>query len=318
MKVVTREELERVIHIEPDMIEVVEGAFNALVNRTVWMPPIMRIDVPENNGEVDIKSAYISGYDSFAIKISSGFFNNPQIGLPSANGLMMLLSSETGVPQAILADNGYLTDMRTAAAGAIAAKYLSRSDSKVAGIIGTGAQAKYQLIALTQVREIDRVIVYGRRSEKANQYKVEIEEELGLSVEVADDIKQVVTNSDIVVTTTPATEPLIQADWLHPGLHITAMGSDAEHKQELDARVLETADLVVCDVKSQAETLGELRSCTSPDVHERVLELGEITSGQKQGRTDDQQVTVCDLTGTGVQDTAIARHADQLLTSTNQ
>lgn len=318
MRVVNRQEIEAVVKLDSEVIDIVEEAFSDLIKKSVQMPPIMRIDVPENNGEVDIKSAYVAGLDSFAIKISSGFFNNDQLGLPSANGLMLLLSSETGIPKAVLADDGYLTEIRTAAAGAVAAKYLAKENSSVAGVIGTGAQARYQVKAIAQVRSLEKVLVYGRTPEKVQQYKEEIEAELNVTVEIKPDAEQVVRNSDIVVTTTPATEPIIQSEWLHPGLHITAMGSDAEHKQELEAAVLENADVVICDVKEQSVRLGELRTCQSKQVVEQASELGEITSGTIQGRTNEEQVTTCDLTGTGVQDTAIARYAYSLLSDKNQ
>lgn len=303
----TREEIERLIRLDPPLLKVIEQAFTALVTKKVTMPPIMRIDVPEHNGEVDIKSAYIEGEDSFAVKLSTGFFNNPSAGLPTSGGMMILLDSRTGQPLAVLADEGLLTDLRTAAAGAVAAAFCSRKDAHRAGIIGTGAQARLQLKALTLVRPIDHVYVYGRRVEQAEAYKKEVENELGLPVTICSSVKQVVDESDIVVTTTPSREPLIYAAWLKPGLHITAMGSDAEHKQELDHGVLEQADSITCDVIHQSRRLGELRGV--PDLEKQALELGELTSGRKQARTSDEDITVCDLTGTGVQDTAIARFA---------
>ncbi|WP_231572500.1 cyclodeaminase [Halobacillus sp. BBL2006] len=307
-----REEIEQVIRLDTDVIQVIEEAFSALITKKVHMPPIMRVDVPINNGEVDIKSAYIEGFDSFAVKLSSGFFNNPKLGLPSANGMMILLSAETGIPEAVLADNGLLTDIRTAAAGAVAARHCSREDSRVAGIIGTGAQARLQLQALTLVRPIEHVLVYGRRQEAAEKFKKDIKELLGLQVNVCGSPQQVVEKSDIVVTTTPAKEPIVQSEWLHAGLHITAMGSDAEHKQELECAVLDKADVFVCDVIQQSKRLGELRNCEA-HISEKAIELGEITTGRKRGRESDNQVTVCDLSGTGVQDTAIARHVYSLL-----
>ncbi|WP_340689487.1 cyclodeaminase [Halobacillus kuroshimensis] len=303
----TREEIERLIRLDPPLIKVIEQAFTALVTKKVTMPPIMRMDVPEHNGEVDIKSAYIEGEDSFAVKLSSGFFNNPSVGLPTSGGMMILLDSRTGQPLAVLADDGLLTDLRTAAAGAVAAAFCSRKVAGKAGIIGTGAQARLQLKALTLVRPIDHVYVYGRRKDQAAIYKKEVENEQGLPVTICSSVKQVVDESDIVVTTTPSREPLIYAEWLKPGLHITAMGSDAEHKQELDHGVLEKADSITCDVIHQSRRLGELRGV--PDLENRALELGELTSGRKQARTSDEDITICDLTGTGVQDTAIARFA---------
>ncbi|MBM7572594.1 cyclodeaminase [Aquibacillus albus] len=313
MEVVSKKQLEEVVTLNHLLINIIEQAFTDLLVKEVQMPPIMRVDVPDYNGEVDIKSAYVPGYDSFAIKISSGFFNNYKLGLPSANGLMLLISSKTGVPKAVLADNGYLTDIRTAAAGAVAAKYLAKTKSPNVGVIGTGAQARLQVKAVSLVRKIEKLFVYGRTKEKAEKYKQEMEKELQVPVQLMEHPKEVVQSSDTVITTTPATDPVIRAEWLHPGLHITAMGSDAEHKRELDEHVVEAADLVVCDKKEQSTRLGELKGKSEKFVGNNVLELGQITSGAAVGRETPEQITVCDLTGTGIQDTAIARFAYERL-----
>ena len=133
---------------------------------------------------------------------------------------------------------------------------------------------------------------------------------------MAESAEQVVRNSQLIVTTTPATEPIVKAEWLHAGLHITAMGSDAEHKQELEAEVLLAADKVICDAKMQCAKLGELHHALHSGVlknSSRVIELGQLTSKELIGRDSNEQITVCDLTGTGVQDTAIALFAYQEL-----
>ena len=322
MNLFKEEEIRKFVAVNSTAIEIVEEGFTALANGNVTLPPIMRIDIPENNGEIDVKTAYIKGLDTFAIKISSGFFNNPSLGLPSLSGMMMLFNTTTGITESILLDNGYLTDVRTAAAGAVAAKYLAKEKVKNVGVIGTGTQARYQIEALSKVRDFETIYVYGRNEEAAKRYAVEMEGKLGKNVIVAKSVEQVVKESEIVITTTPSTTPLIKAEWLHPGLHITAMGSDAEHKQELDAKIFDQVDLIVCDVKSQVFRLGELHHAKEQNIignDSPILELGEITSGLKIGRTNDQQITVCDLTGTGVQDTVIARFAyDQLMTENKE
>ncbi|RKJ22440.1 ornithine cyclodeaminase family protein, partial [Butyricicoccus sp. 1XD8-22] len=185
------------------------------------------------------------------------------------------------------------------------------------GIIGTGAQARYQLKALKLVRNFEKVLVYGRTPDNAKKLLADVKDKLDAHIQITEEAETVVRNSDIVVTTTPATEPLIKADWLHPGLHITAMGSDAEEKQELEADVLKKADRFVCDTRAQCARLGELhhsieQGFISEDAS--IIELGEVTSGKKAGRVCEQEITVCDLTGTGVQDTAIALQAFKLLT----
>ncbi|MFB5198484.1 cyclodeaminase [Neobacillus sp. KR4-4] len=320
MLIFTEKELKQYVQINQEAIKVVEDAFTKLSSNEVIMPPIMRVDIEDQNGEVDVKSAYIKDKEMFAIKISSGFFNNYQLGLPSGNGMMILISTQSGVPEAILLDNGYLTEVRTAAAGAVAAKYLSKESIETVGVIGAGSQARFQLRSLSLVRNVSKVLVYARSAERAQAFAAEMAAELGVEITAVLSAETVVKNSDTVITTTPTKEPLIKADWLHPGLHITAMGSDAEHKQELEAEVLAKADLLVCDTKAQCARLGELHHALARGVlteNSQIIELGEITSLQVEGRTSDEQITVCDLTGTGVQDTAIALFAYQEMKKRN-
>src|SRR4051794_4562895 len=299
------------VKISREAMTVIEAAFAALGRGGVVMPPVLHVEIAERNAEMDVKKAYVPGLPSMALKVSTGFFDNPKRGLPSLSGMMALISAETGRVEAVLLDNGYLTDVRTALAGAIAADRLARADARVAGIIGTGLQARLQLEALRLVRPIERVLLWGRDPAKAEALARELEAGFGLPVASAP-AEQVVRTADVVVTTTAARAPVILADWLHPGLHITAMGSDAPGKQELDPRILGRADRVVVDRRSQCERLGELRSALAagtvpPD--RPIDELGEIVAGSKPGRRSASEITVCDLTGTGVQDTAIAIHA---------
>ena len=312
MLIFTEQELKQYVKLNLEAINIVEDGFTKLANKEVEMPPIMRVDVHDQNGEVDVKTAYVKGKEMFAIKVSSGFFNNYKLGLPSGNGLMMLISTQTGIPQAILLDNGYLTEVRTAAAGAIAAQYLSRENIETVGVIGAGSQARFQVRALKLVRDFKKIIVYARSTNRAQEYADEMTAELGIEVQVVESAEQVVRNSDLVITTTPAKEPIIKAEWLHPGLHITAMGSDAEFKQELEAEVLARADKLVCDTKAQCSRLGELHHALESGVltdESSIIELGQLTSKELNGRDNDEQITVCDLTGTGVQDTVIALFA---------
>ncbi|MBO1000461.1 cyclodeaminase [Bacillus sp. SD075] len=312
MIILTEQELKQYVQLNREAIAIVEEGFTKLANDEVVMPPIMRVDVHDQDGEVDVKTAYIKGKDMFAIKVSSGFFNNYKVGLPSGNGLMMLMSARTGIPQALLLDNGYLTEVRTAAAGAIAANYLSREEIETVGVIGAGSQARFQVRALKLVRNFSEILIYSRSADRAKKYAEDMSAELGIQVQVMDSAEKVVRSSDVVVTTTPSKEPIIKAEWLHPGLHITAMGSDAEHKQELETEVLAHADKLVCDTKAQCARLGELHHALDRGIltlDSSIIEIGQLTSKQVKGRDHENQITVCDLTGTGVQDTAIALFA---------
>jgi ectoine utilization protein EutC len=305
--ILTESELRRAVRLDLSAVEIVEQAFAALGTGKAIMPPILSMAIPEANGEVDVKTAFIPGFDGFAIKVSPGFFDNPKLGLPSLNGLMILFSARTGIVEAVLLDNGYLTDVRTAAAGAVAAKHLAPESVETAGVMGTGAQARLQIEAAHLVRPFRRVLVWGRDMEKADAAAQDIAARLGIEAFAEADPARLVAESQLVMTTTPAEKPILKAEWLHPGLHITAMGSDQEKKNEIDPKALAAADLYVADRASQCETLGELRSAIAAGLWKggKPVELGEIVNG-KPGRTSEDQVTLCDLTCTGAQDTAIA------------
>lgn len=307
--ILTESELRALVPLDLAAVEVVEGAFRALAGGGVIMPPILSMDLPMVHAEVDVKTAYLPGAESFAIKISSGFFQNPALGLPSLNGLMILFAAQTGVPEALLLDNGYLTDLRTAAAGAVAARHLAPVEVETAGVIGTGGQARLQIEAARLVRPFTRVLVWGRDPGKAEAAAADLAARLGIEARAEADPARVVADSQLVVTATPTREPIVRADWLHPGLHVTAMGSDQPGKCEIDPAALARADLYVPDRLSQCVLLGELRAAVgaglmAPDGH---AELGEIVAAARPRAPE--AITVADLTGTGAQDTAIAVHA---------
>lgn len=304
-------DLRACVALDASTIDCVEHAFRLLATEKVVMPAILRLDIKEHNGEVDVKTAYLPGIDSFAIKVSPGFFDNPSLGLPSLNGMMVLLSARTGVPEALLLDNGYLTAVRTAAAGAVAARWLAREDASRVAVIGAGEQARLQLKALTLVRGIESATVWAPRIEAARRFADEMSRALGLHVSACADIAAALDGADIAVTTTPSHAPLIEAHHLHSGLHITAMGSDAEHKNEIAPAALAAARYV-CDRLSQVRVLGELHHAIDAGLlaaDADFPELGQIIAGQRPGRTHRDEVTICDLTGTGAQDTAIATMA---------
>ena len=311
--IVDESQLRELVHLDNDALAAVAEGFSALATKEVALPPIMRIDAHEGGGEVDVKSAYVQGEDRLAIKIAAGFWDNPEkFDLPSGSGQMIVLSARTGRCEAVLLDNGYLTDVRTALAGALAARHLAREKVETAGQIGAGAQGRYQMQALQLVRDFKRLLVFDLDENRLEAYVEEMPSLLGVEVIGTTSAEEVVHQSDVVTTSTPSQEPFIKAEWLHPGLHLTAMGADAEHKQELFPEVIGKADLVVCDRKSQVFRLGELhhaRDAGIIDEEDEVYELGELTSGQHPGRRDDAQITVADLTGVGVQDVAISLFA---------
>lgn len=301
VKILTEADLRALVPLDADAVACIRDAFVALATKAVAMPPILRLDIPEHRGEVDVKTAYVPGLSHFAIKISPGFFGNPALGLPSTNGMMVVLSATTGLVEALLLDNGYLTDVRTAAAGAVAADVLARKDAARAAILGAGMQARMQLQALALVRPLTGASVWARDPAKARTFSDQMTAALAIPVIPAATVDDAVRDAEIVVTTTPATAPILHR--VAPGTHVTAMGSDAEHKNEIAPGLIAAAHYVA-DRLSQTSTLGELAH--SPRADRDFPELGQILAGQAPGRTDETQITLADLTGTGIQDTAIA------------
>ena len=309
--ILTEDRLRARIALDDAAIDVVEAAFATLARGGVEMPPVLSMHLPDRNAEVDVKTAYVPGLPGFAVKISPGFFDNPARGLPSTSGLMVVLDSQTGRVRAVLLDNGYLTDVRTAAAGGVAARHLSRPDSTCAAIFGAGVQARMQLKALRLVRPISQAVIWARDLARAQALAADLDAP-DLQVRAEPDPERAAACADVIVTTTPATQPILRAEWLRPGQHVTAMGSDQPGKNELDPHCLSRADLYVADRLSQTRLMGELRAALAaglaPD-EAMIPELGQIAAGLRPGRTSARQITIADLTGTGVQDTAIATHA---------
>lgn len=305
--VLTESDLRGAVGFGKEEFAAVEAVYPLISAGVASMPPIMRIDVPEHRGEIDVKSAYLPGYAGIAVKVSAGFFDNPARGLPSLGGLMMVFDAQTGVPLAALFDNGYLTDLRTGLAGAVAAAHLAVPDATVLAVVGAGTQARVQVEAAMMVRPITSVRVWARRPDQARELAAEIGVRWGIRAETFGTAAEAIADAHIVVTTTPSTEPLVTESMLHPGLHLTSVGSDAESKQELAPDLLARADLVACDSLPQSLRLGELRGAREAGVDvSGVVELGRVIEDPAVGRTSPTEMTVCDLTGTGAQDTAIA------------
>jgi len=304
--ILTEQDLRSCVKIDADAIRVAEDAFRALSGGSVIMPPIMSVEIPEIHAEMDMKTAYIPGYAGFALKVASSFGNNAALGLPNLSGLMMLFSAETGLLQAMLLDNGYLTAVRTAAAGAVAAKHMAPEHIETVGVLGTGEQARLQVEAALLVRSFRRVRIWGRDITKAEDCASQLRV-LGLDARAESRAETVVRQSQLVITATAARAPVIERTWPHPGLHITAMGSDFEGKQELEPEILDEADLYVVDRSSQCAILGELRAARIAGLMaEDPPELGDVVDGRVQGRRAASDITIADLTGTGAQDTTVA------------
>ncbi len=303
-KIIERDEMAAVLP-SLDLLPDIEQAFVAYSEGRAVVPPVGELLL--DDGEVHIKYGCLRDGEFYVIKVASGFFKNSELGLPSGNGLMLLFEQKTGMLGSILLDQGLLTEVRTAVAGAIVAKHLAPRAVRRIGIVGTGTQARLQLEHLKPVTSCRAVLVCGRSEDKLTQYRDEMQGH-GFTVETTREPADVLHNCNLVVTTTPSKQPLLHTRDLQPGTHITAMGSDTTEKQELEGGILAAADVVVADSVAQCLQRGEIhKAIASGDFDSaQAVELGRVIVGTHPGRSADEQITIADLTGVAVQDIAIA------------
>ncbi|MDH7448175.1 hypothetical protein [Aquimarina sp. 2201CG14-23] len=290
-----------------DIVSAIEEGFIQYSNGNTIVPPVGELLFEKPKGEAHIKYGYIKNDEYYVIKIASGFYDNPALGIPSSQGLMLLFNQKTGQLVAVLLDEGYLTDIRTAAAGAVAAKYFAPKNIKAIGIVGTGIQARLQLQYLQKHTPCKTVWVWGRNMDKVHTYISEMGDIYDFHI--ATNITEIARNCNLIVTTTPATTPLLMAQDIQSGTHITAVGSDTEDKQELDSELLKNADLIIADSIPQSKTRGEIYHARKTDAitNKKIVELGTAIQDTSLQRMHDQQITVTDLTGVAVQDIMIAK-----------
>jgi len=288
-----------------DLVPEIEKGFQAYSEGLVTVPPIGEMILEK--GETHIKYGFVKGDEYYVIKIASGFYGNPELGLSSSNGLMLLFSQNTGELKCVLLDEGHLTNIRTAVAGAIVAKHLAPGNVEKIGIVGAGIQGRLQLHYLKDIVACRDVMVWGISKEELDQYKIDMEKE-GFKVETCNSTEPIQKQCNLIVTSTPSMKPLLSAEHVRKGTHITAMGSDTTEKQELDPVILKNADLIVADSIEQCMLRGEIFQATKAGEIkiEKAVELGNVISGSMQGRVSDEQVSVADLTGVAVQDINIA------------
>ena len=306
MKIVSLEQIKEVLPSIDAMADIEKGFVDYSQGRSV-VPPVGELILAEKHGDVHIKYGYIKGDDFYVIKIASGFYENHKHGLPHGNGMMLVFSQETGEPEAILVDEAYLTDVRTAVAGAICAKYLAPANVTRIGIAGTGNQARMQLEYLKPVTDCRDVLLWGRDAGKFDAYVNDMSAH-GFNIETTTNANDLLDSCNLIVTTTTATQPILTGT-AKPGTHITAMGSDTLDKQELDAAILTAADVVVADSIPQCLERGEIYQALKTDSIKEadLVELGSIIAGDVAGRTAEDQVTIADLTGVAVQDIQISK-----------
>ena len=304
MKIISRDQIEKILPTL-DLMPEIEQAFQAYSEGRTVVPPVGELLL--DRGEVHIKYGYVKQHSYYVIKIASGFYEDPALEHMSSNGMMLLFSQQNGQTICALLDEGLLTNIRTAVAGAIAAKYLAPEQVDKIGMVGAGTQARLQLSYLKPVTSCRKVMVWGTSREELESYRLDMEQE-GFVIESTEEIGEIQEQCRLIVTTTPSKNPLLRSDFLQRGTHITAVGSDTPHKQELDPEILGKADLVVADSKEQCLIRGEIHQAIKAGLLEKhqMVELGQVIAGTTMGRESMDQITVADLTGVAVQDMAIA------------
>jgi len=306
-KIYTLEQIKNVVETIDFSTEIEQG-FIAYSNGQVIVPPIGELIFEDPPGDTHIKYGYIKGDEYYVIKIASGFYQNVKINLPSSSGLMLVFSQKTGALETILLDEGFLTNIRTAVAGEIVAKYMAPKEISTIGVFGTGTMARMQVQALQTVTNCKRLIVWGRSESSLEAYKNDMEAN-GFEVHTTMESVDVTETSNLILMTTPSSMPLIDVSQIKKGTHITAMGSDTAEKQELDTKILLMADIVVADSLTQCQERGEVyKALLTNDLKlDKVIELGHAIKSSNRIRTSEDQVTVADLTGVAVQDVQIAK-----------
>ena len=288
-----------------DAIAAVEKAFADHGRCLTQMPPKSYLYFSKYDGDLRAMPAYLEGLEAAGVKIVNVHARNPEIGLPTVMALLVLNSPKTGAPVSIMGAT-YLTSMRTGAAGAVAAKHLARPKSRVVGLVGAGVQARTQLLGLSKIFEIERVMVSDRSIDNAKSFVEHASKFLDCDYHLTTDAKDA-CDCDILVTATPARRPVVKESWVKAGTHINAIGADAQGKQELQSSLTRKAKVVVDDI-AQAAHSGEVNvpiseGALKPD--DIFAQIGEIIVGKKPGRTSEDEITIFDSTGLGIQDVAV-------------
>jgi alanine dehydrogenase len=290
-----------------ECIGAVEHALRLYGEGKAVPPAVLSMHVPE--GGFHVKAGLLNlGRSYFAAKVNGNFpENRARFGLPTVQGIIVLCGAETGTPLAVM-DSRDITSLRTAAATALAAKFLARQDSRTVTICGCGNQGRVHLKALSRVCHLQAVFAYDKSREQALGFAREAGSGLKLLVTPTDDLAAAVRQSDICVTCTPSRQPLLGLDDIRPGTFVAAVGADSPQKQELHPALM-AGSKIVCDILEQCAVMGDLHHALDAGVVSRAdvhAELGEIVCGNKPGRESQEEITIFDSTGMALQDVATA------------
>jgi ornithine cyclodeaminase len=290
--------------VEPVSRAFAESSAGLADNGMVVMHPAERPEL----GDVYVKTGTLAGHDVYIVKVSPWLRLNAERGQPQG-GFVAVFESATGRTLALMHDEPYLSDVRTAAAGAVAARLLAPSDVATAAVLGSGVQAYWQPLALYRERPFTDLLIWARSEEKGEVLKTRLSGKLpDVHIRFSPDIERTVRAADVLITATQAREPLVKGEWLSRGTHVTAVGADDATKCELDASVLRRARVFV-DSRDTAAANGDVHRAIHTDgysICELSGELGDVISGQTPGRTADDDITVAELVGIGAQDLVAA------------
>ncbi|RKJ98483.1 ornithine cyclodeaminase family protein [Alicycliphilus denitrificans] len=301
MRLVTQQEISQVLTFE-NLIPALRQGFIDYTRGLAHSAPITNIDFPASHGEMHIKPGYLESTSDACVKVVTCFYDNPRQGLPTRDGCVVVASREDGRMKALLADAGLITDMRTAGSSAVAVDFLQRRQEIDLGLVGSGTQALWHARAIATVRTLRSVRVWGRDASKARELCERITAELGVAAEPANLAEAL--DCDVIVTATPAREPIIGNQALKAGAVIVAMGADAVGKRELGEEAVKRVAQFVADDAAQCRKYGELQWLPEECL---ALELGRLLTGQEHYQPDGSDVVVYDSTGLGFQDAVGAR-----------
>ncbi|MFN2572014.1 MAG: ornithine cyclodeaminase family protein [Gemmatimonadales bacterium] len=290
-------------------IAAVERGFRALGLGQATLPDPMVLELRDLSAEIHVKGAHLAGDRHIVLKLATGFYNNPARGLPSGDGLFLLLDATTGAPVLLLAEHGYLTDLRTAAAVGLTLKYFAPKNTHDALLVGSGAVGRLAARAIVAQLPLERLTIWNRTPERAEALAADLTASGVVQARVARAIEPEVRRQRVIVTATASTAPLIKTAWVANGTHITSVGTGSPEKVELEPALLAKADKVVADRLFQTERYGNLHHSIAAGIFtaNRVYgELADLAAGRLPGRETEGEITIADLTGVGVQDAAIA------------
>jgi len=309
--ILSRKDLEAVMTMK-ETIEVVEHAFKELTMGTARMPTRVGLTVFDKAGWMGVMPAYLSGIGSLAAKIVAVFEDNPsKHNLPTVLATLTLNDASTGYPLAFM-EGTYITAMRTGAAGGVAAKYLARKDAKTVGIFGTGVQARTQLLAVNEVRDVEKVYAFDILANQSRKFAEEMSKAIGADIKTVNSPEIVVKKSEIIVTATTSRTPVFDGKLLKQGTQINAIGSFRPDARELDDNAILRSKVVVDSKEAALAEAGDIVIPLKDNVINEThiyAEIGEIITGKKHGRISDDEITLFKSVGLGVQDAAAAHLA---------